>query len=272
MKIKYIVVGAGGTGSYLVNSLVNYLNYGDKVDKEIVIVDGDFVEERNLLRQGFLQPDIGRNKAKVLSERFEKVAYNVGVSYRSEYIEKIEELTDIIGEEEEIEEVVLISCVDNNMARLRILVSQYAWYYTNNKTITFIDGGNSEWTGQTIVNRIVKGEVSPVIFDGIPKVNEESEHKMESIFNQYEDWKSSLTQGDFELSCDVIVENAPQNVLANMMSSMGIMKRVYDKKDNRFQFDVSNGVTEELGTSNEKGEDRLREIIDYINTDGKDFI
>lgn len=58
MKSDIVIVGCGGTGSHYIKELGRYL-YGNKCMKDngirIVLVDGDLVEEKNLVRQAFLQ-------------------------------------------------------------------------------------------------------------------------------------------------------------------------------------------------------------------------
>jgi len=272
MKEKFVVVGVGGTGSYFINNLINYLNGKRKNTYKVVLVDGDVLEDRNLLRQGFLKKDIGKNKSKVLAERFDKIAMeHVDIEFNDFYIRDINDLQDIIGEG--YDRITLVSCVDNNMARLRILLAQYTWFFKNNKDIHFIDGGNSEWEGQVIINKIEKGEEPPVIFDGEEmKYNDKNKtHKSEMIFKGNSNWRQSLSRGDFELSCDEITESAPQNILANMTSAVSLLRRVFDRKNVRLQFDVSMGLQEELEVE-ESDNEILKDIISFVNTDGKSLI
>src|SRR5690242_10762440 len=59
------IIGCGGVGSAIVPSLCLL-----KSPKEVTLVDGDIIEEKNLNRQMFDQKDIGANKAKALAERY----------------------------------------------------------------------------------------------------------------------------------------------------------------------------------------------------------
>lgn len=259
----YVLVGTGGTGSYLINLLVHYLNV-KKEESKVILVDGDVLEKRNLLRQGFIQKDVGKNKAEVLLERFKRVANkNVTIECHGDFVRSIDDIVDLVGNEQE---VTLISCVDNNMARLRMLLAQYKIFFKENRNITFIDGGNAEWEGQTLVNKIEERDVEPIIFGDEIRINESSEHVPNIIFE--EGWKDTLTVGDFEMSCDEIVESAPQNILANMTSAMGIMRRVNDKKQVRYQFDTRRGLQEEFKAST-TGSKVLKEIVEYANGEGK---
>ena len=66
------IIGAGGTGGYLAQDLARYIAVRTEEKYNFTIVDGDVVEEKNLIRQNFIENDIGKNKAKVLAERYSK--------------------------------------------------------------------------------------------------------------------------------------------------------------------------------------------------------
>lgn len=61
--MKHYVIGAGGVGSWLVPKLI-------RLEKNLILIDGDTLEEKNLDRQLFDRDQIGRNKAKALAERY----------------------------------------------------------------------------------------------------------------------------------------------------------------------------------------------------------
>lgn len=56
MKSDIVIVGCGGTGSHYIKELGRYL-YGNRClrndEIRIVLVDGDQVEDKNLVRQAF---------------------------------------------------------------------------------------------------------------------------------------------------------------------------------------------------------------------------
>lgn len=70
----HLIIGAGGTASWLVPLLKRMLPKG----AEIKIVDGDLLEERNLDRQLFTREYLGWNKAEALAEIY-------GTDYSPEY-------------------------------------------------------------------------------------------------------------------------------------------------------------------------------------------
>ena len=72
---EIVVVGCGGTGSWLLPKLVKTINDGIRKsiirkDVKLILIDGDIVEEKNLVRQNFIEQDIGQNKAEVMASRY----------------------------------------------------------------------------------------------------------------------------------------------------------------------------------------------------------
>lgn len=76
---KIVIFGAGGTTSWFLPKLVKML-YSLKIIAEIVLVDGDIVEEKNLLRQNFAPCDVGQNKAHVLANRYGTLHRSLDIS------------------------------------------------------------------------------------------------------------------------------------------------------------------------------------------------
>lgn len=272
--MKIIIVGLGGTGSYLLNHIIQYLKIMKKIPRELILIDGDVLEERNLLRQGFLKKDIGRNKAQVLKERFRKVvSSNVEIRSVGRYITEIKDLEDVVGDKGDI---VIFSCVDNNMARYRIMMAQFKIHSDSEggRRVIFVDAGNEEWHGQVLVNGLMKGKGVPVRYgeEGFKYTGETDGHYLNTIFDSREDWKSTLTRGDHEISCDVITEVAPQNIVTNMTSAAGmlymfnkVLKKGYT--NTRYQFNVKQGTQEELKVDSNYG--RIKELVKYANQEGK---
>lgn len=93
------VIGCGGVGSYLVPVLA-------KLVEDILLMDGDTLEPKNLDRQQFRASDLGRNKAEALAERY-------GLQHRPQYFD-VGVVGTIAGD-------LLIVCADNHPARLAAL-------------------------------------------------------------------------------------------------------------------------------------------------------
>lgn len=66
------LVGCGGTGSWLVEHLagMSYDLQRFQITVDLILIDGDRVEEPNIGRQNFRPQDIGHNKAAVLAQRY----------------------------------------------------------------------------------------------------------------------------------------------------------------------------------------------------------
>ena len=72
--VRITVIGAGGTGSYLLSYLaqINYLLRmvgGQDCPLQVHVYDPDTVSETNVGRQNFWPMDVGMNKADVLVNR-----------------------------------------------------------------------------------------------------------------------------------------------------------------------------------------------------------
>ena len=124
------VVGCGGTGGWVAESLCRLLaNSG----RQLILIDGDRVEERNLTRQNFQTADLGRFKAQALAERL-ALKYRVAVGYNVSPLLKEEEghrgLLSDCG--------IVVGCVDNAMARAAIashIRDQWWWMPATGRTL-----------------------------------------------------------------------------------------------------------------------------------------
>ena len=81
-KYNFLIVGCGGTGGNFTSMLGRYLYDNGVADHcAITLIDGDFVENKNIGRQPFLPCDIGRNKAEVMAEVLTEV-FDIKCGYR----------------------------------------------------------------------------------------------------------------------------------------------------------------------------------------------
>ena len=107
-----IIIGCGGVTSWLIAPLVKLLN-GCEHQPNLVLVDGDTIEERNLERQWFGEDDIGKNKASAMHEK--NMASYEGVTTPLEQY-----FTD--GAQMPVSGMSLfLGCADNHAARRAIL-------------------------------------------------------------------------------------------------------------------------------------------------------
>lgn len=139
---RVVIVGVGGTGSYVVGQLCRLL-YGLKErGREIpavLLIDKDKVESQNLVRQYFLEGDLGRNKAVVLAERYAR-AYGITVEAFPHYLDAETRLDRIAGAHPYYNHsyTVFVGCVDNGRAR-RVLHDRLQKDYRH---VVYVDAGN----------------------------------------------------------------------------------------------------------------------------------
>ena len=71
-QVELYLVGCGGTGSWLAPSLCRIARTLNEKGKatNLIFVDPDIVEQKNVLRQNFCDAEIGLNKAQTLALRY----------------------------------------------------------------------------------------------------------------------------------------------------------------------------------------------------------
>jgi len=123
---RLVVVGLGGTGAQVarcVARLLYHLRQKGQHVPDILFVDPDVVERRNLGRQMFTEADLGRSKAEVLAQRF-NFALGLSIAWCSERVKREKHLA--AGN-------LVIGCVDNHQARAEIARGQgFVWLDTGN--------------------------------------------------------------------------------------------------------------------------------------------
>jgi molybdopterin/thiamine biosynthesis adenylyltransferase len=197
---NFVVVGAGGTGSYLIRDLARLISVNNKQFKTnhtLTIVDKDIVEEKNLTRQNFIAPDVGKNKAEVLAKRYSK-GYGITIDYVPDYITNNNRY-DIARKDNE----------DNNNTRH---ILHNAHRYQNHRPSVYIDSGNEEFGGQVVFSSsgIVDVENSGYATSRTkgPHINDIVEEFNIDNNDKHPD----------EQSCAEHAVSAPQNIATNIMA------------------------------------------------------
>ena len=139
--MSLVLVGCGGTGSWLAPSVVRVARilkekFGKNV--EVFFVDPDRVEAKNCYRQNFCEAEIGRNKADALAWRY-GLAW--GIEVKALAAKLIHELANYLDSRM----TLFIGCVDNGAARRSIknaVESGLAWW---------LDCGNHQASGQVLL-------------------------------------------------------------------------------------------------------------------------
>jgi hypothetical protein len=220
--VKIVVLGAGGTGAHIAPHLYRLL-YSINRPVRIILADGDAVEEKNLVRQNFAFSDIGKNKARVIAERYAS-AFKMEAEYIPDFIEDSKRLADLLTPEtysefdkrlrlkyryefcNTPETVILIGAVDNNKSR-RLCHE----VFMSSRDLIYIDSGNGEFSGQIVCGIRRNGRtMSKPVGLLFPDVLEETD-KFPS-----------------ELSCAEASISAPQAITANVTAATAVVNLLYN--------------------------------------------
>lgn len=185
-----MIIGCGGTGSRLVPLVSQFIKTCSWVaNPEIVLVDDDVVESKNLLRQNFIKSDVDRNKAVVLANRYSK-AFDIQITPITTRVKDVDSFTDrMVGrklesesESESGQEIALLDstfsrfisnsivvmCVDSPEARRSILMHLMRKSpYTSR--VLVIDAGNENDYGQVTCSTLNRPTFKTDNLNGLPK-------------------------------------------------------------------------------------------------------
>lgn len=234
----FVVVGAGGTGGYLIPQLTRQIKLQNDLrgleghqPHLLTIIDGDIVEQKNLVRQQFIDRDINRNKAQVMAERYGR-AFQLAVNYVTDYIESTEMLTSLVNNETHVP--VFLDCVDNNKTRVFIEEAHRSF-----GTSYFISSGNEEMTGQVVLSLHDARHSLESRFEGeefgYPVMVETP-----SVLNMFPSMLDGSDKLPTEMSCAENAESAPQNIHTNMTAAnliFGFANKILAKPQ-----DVTKGI------------------------------
>ena len=223
--VKIVIIGAGGTGGYVIPHLYR-IAYASERRCRVIIADGDIVERKNLIRQNFAECDIGENKAEVMASRYSEV-FGIETEYIPDFIESEERLIEMLEvknkymyTEDSMPVAILIGAVDNN--RSRVMCNNV---FNKLDDIIYIDSGNEEFSGQVVCGVKRKGKV---ISKPVARV--------------YPDILVDTEKFPSELSCAERSVSAPQSIAANVFASTAVVSMFYylliegELKTNRLAF------------------------------------
>lgn len=197
--MKILQIGGGATGSILLSFLIPYMT-----NHALTLVDGDYVEEKNLLNQKYTAKDVGKNKAEVLISKYKKFYREKDITFIPEYLTSLDQMKKIRPD-------IIIGCVDNVYTR-KIL---HEYFMERSGNIVYIDAGNGdiERNGQVVTGIKVNGAVlKPPVLDVFPE--------MRAIDDQI-----SLP------SCERTIIEHPQHMTTNVFSAatiFGILVNMLD--------------------------------------------
>ena len=173
-KVTVCMIGAGGTGSFMLTGLAQLhlamLALGHPHGLHVIVIDNDEVSAANVARQMFYFSDIGQSKAAVLVNRLN---LTFGTQWEAQHA--------LLTEDSYLNADIVIGCVDNRKARKAILVSaeRYAKRQGKYGSVYWLDIGNRLNDGQIIFGEIGnshhEGELRlPNAADLFPEIIDES--------------------------------------------------------------------------------------------------
>ena len=195
MGFDIVVVGCGGTGSHYIKELgrLIYGHGGLSSNVHITLVDGDVVEEKNLVRQAFMPQDIGQNKAQIMAEILQQ-AYGIGVNYYDKYIDTPSDLEKLV---EKDSTVLLVGCVDNHQCRQ----SMHHFFQARSNCI-YMDSANEFSVGEVVIGSRIGGvDMYPDRCQYFPDVLDAKDPRRS------------------EESCETLNESSPQHMLTNQLAA-----------------------------------------------------
>lgn len=158
-SLRFIVVGAGGTGSFVIPAiarLVFELKQQQNKPVELLIVDPDLVEAGNIPRSNFCAAEVGRFKAQTLAERI-TLAWGMETAFLCEPFDHEKHVRQFARDYRSL--TVIIGCVDNHFAR-RDFHKALDQYKANGSSdapnLWWIDAGNGKSSGQVAIGSTTK--------------------------------------------------------------------------------------------------------------------
>lgn len=161
IRYNIVVVGCGGTGGNFIARISQFLSTA-RVEYNLTLVDGDYVDEGNLSRQPFTRDELTCNKAVSLASAvfdtygFKPVAYP---QYLDTYedLKKVFELITPMGycRGEKVHTVdILIGCCDNH--RCRQVMEKWFDKATN---AIYLDAANEFSCGEVVIGIKAGGKI-----------------------------------------------------------------------------------------------------------------
>ncbi len=165
IKLKYIVVGCGGTGGFVAEGLCRLL--GPK-GPDILLIDPDRVEKHNLKRQNFFDGEVGKFKSQALAERLSR-QYGRRVGYSVFPFDPEMEEPAIGGyASTRALQGLIIGCVDDSTDARRLIGKGLSAFLSVGNW--WLDAGNGHHSGQVLLGNAPTAKALEGGFDRIDKV------------------------------------------------------------------------------------------------------
>lgn len=274
LPTSIVLIGAGGTGSRLLPPLAQLVKTclrkhtpGAMLENcDIYVVDGDIVEDKNLSRQNFIAPDVGRNKALVVAERYAR-AFGINIIPCQHFLKPgmantFEGPAGPVTLASMFANAVVIFAVDSAKARKDILGLMNKYCSSN---LFVIDAGNEDDFGQikTFTGHYLRNDLGDInqTLKGLPKdlPSEISVNFIPFDFGYYQ----NLGESAQERSCADLPQTLAINtamatlILCTLQNFMQLRPMTYDGQS----FSLAGGISTSWNTPRSWG---LRVVDGYI--------
>lgn len=164
-KVNVLLVGAGGTGSRMLEKLANLhralLAKGHPAGLAVTVVDPDTVSPSNIGRQAFYPGDVGSYKSDVLVNRINMSLQTTAWVSEPSRLDTRSDLTPYD---------LVIGAVDNRAARLGIL--RALENSESGRRRYWLDTGNKSDTGQVVLGEVITRKRKTDDLDRLPHIAE----------------------------------------------------------------------------------------------------
>ena len=212
-KITVSVIGAGGTGSLLLQQLgrmnKGLISLGSK-GLHVRCFDHDTISKSNVWRQLFLEGDIGRNKAECIISKvntyygFDWEAYPVKIKKDSPYC-----LSNIT-----------IICVDNFDARKNIYKTNPMNGGYEFKAKYIIDCGNSQFDGQVYLSTVLASDQPKSSFETVAVIKNPLQEYGKNIYKTEDTNVPSCSLAEAINNQDLMINQFVADFAAKMIWDM----------------------------------------------------
>ena len=161
-QLRLVLIGCGGTGSWLAPAVARLASVQREQGKEVVIEfwDHDTVEAKNIPRQNFCAAELGLNKAVTLGARYGQAwGLEIGAQPRR-FDGKLSSFNGV---------TIVLGCVDNATARRHIANALKLHWCPPRSRTWWLDCGNEESSGQVLLGNTADKSYLAKAFTG-PKV------------------------------------------------------------------------------------------------------
>lgn len=256
---RIFVIGAGGIGSRLVPLVVQFCAKTVRSwlpNLEIYVVDPDVIEEKNLLRQNFIEPDVGQSKAFVLAQRYGGAMDFPVIPIQQKFSDFAKERTV------EFANSLMLMCLDSKAARQdSLLHMNFSGNLSNAPTV--IDGGNENTYGQ--VHLCTLSNVLCTELKEILTREHMDKGRIELNYLNFDEdfYMSKETSKASEMSCADLDQTLAINTMV-ATAMMGLVQNIFFRQPvsyKRINFDLNYGANTQVIS--------LRDLINTHNSSVK---